>query len=125
MYSIGHGCYLSPKRPLSGRGTPLFALGDWAKTGLAVAVVMVAETCQVAFTNRQWEAYQFVLKFDRLRRRAPTAEELGRGLGITLGDSAKLIAALTSKGVLKRRVYHELAIVPPSFHRREETGFAM
>jgi hypothetical protein len=80
---------------------------------------MVAETHQVAFTNRQWEAYQFVLTFHRLRYRTPTAEELGRGLGITLVDSAKLIGALTAKGVLKRRVYHELAIVPPSYQRHE------
>jgi hypothetical protein len=80
---------------------------------------MVAESCHVAFTNRQWEAYQFVLKFHRLRRRAPTAEELSRGLGITLVTSANLIGVLTAKGVLKRRVYHELAIVPPSYHRDE------
>src|SRR5882724_7202391 len=93
----------SPKRPSSGRGTPLFALGDWAKTHLEVGVVMVEESRQVAFTNRQWEAYQFVLKFHRLRYRAPTAEELGRGLGITLLESAKLIGALAAKGVLKRR----------------------
>lgn len=80
---------------------------------------MVAESCQVAFTNRQWEAYQFVLKFHRLRHRAPTAVELGQGLGITLIESTKLIGALTAKGVLKRRVYHVLAIVPPSYHRQE------
>ena len=76
---------------------------------------MVAESCQVVFTNRQWEAYQFVLKFHRRRRRAPTAEELGCGLGIPLVESAKLIGALTAKGVLKRRVYHVLAVVPPSY----------
>ena len=76
---------------------------------------MVAECCQVSFTNRQWEAYQFVLKFHRLRYRAPTAEELGRGLRITLAESANLIGALTAKGVLERRVYHVLAIVPPSY----------
>ena len=80
---------------------------------------MVAGSCQVAFTHRQWEAYQFVLKFHRLRHRAPTSEELGRGLGITLVESAKLIGALTAKGVLERRVYHVLAIVPPSYHRQE------
>ena len=80
---------------------------------------MVAESCQVSFTNRQWEAYQFVLKFHRLRHRAPTAEELGRGLGITLAESVKLIGALTAKGVLKRRVYHVLAVVPPSYRRHE------
>lgn len=82
-------------------------------------MVVVAETCQVAFTNRQWKAYQFVLEFHRLRSRAPTAVELGRGLGITLVESAKLIAALTAKGVLERRVYHVLAIVPPSYQYRE------
>ena len=80
---------------------------------------MVAESRQVAFTNRQWEAYQFVLKFHRLRCRAPTAEELGRGLGMTLVESANLIGALTAKGVLKRRVYHVLAIVPPNYHRHK------
>jgi hypothetical protein len=80
---------------------------------------MVAESCQVSFTNRQWEAYQFVLKFHRLRYRAPTAEELGRGLDITLAESVKLIGALTAKGVLKRRVYHVLVIVPPSYYRHE------
>ena len=80
---------------------------------------MVAESRQVAFTSQQWEAYQFVLKFHRLRYRAPSAEELGRGLDITPVESAKLIGALTAKGVLKRRVYHELAIVPPSYQRRE------
>jgi hypothetical protein len=80
---------------------------------------MVAESCQVVFTNRQWEAYQFVLKYHRLRHRAPTAAELGRGLKITLVESAKLIDALTAKGVLKRRVYHVLAIVPPSYPRHE------
>jgi len=80
---------------------------------------MIAESCQVSFTNRQWEAYQFVLKFHRLRYRAPTAVELGRGLGITLGESVRLIGALTAKGVLKRRVYHELAVVPPSYHCHE------
>jgi hypothetical protein len=80
---------------------------------------VVAEFCQVAFTNRQWEAYQFVLKFHRLRYRAPSAEELGRGLGITPVESAKLIGALTAKGVLKRRVYHVLAIVPPNYLRHE------
>lgn len=78
---------------------------------------MVAESsCQVAFTNRQWEAYQFVLKFNRLRHRAPSAEELGQGLGIPVVDSAKLIGALATKGVLKRRFYYELAIVPPTYH---------
>lgn len=77
------------------------------------------ESCQVSFTNRQWEAYQFVLKFHRLRHRAPTAVELGRGLGITLVESVRLIGALTAKGVLKRRVYHELAVVPPSYHCQE------
>jgi hypothetical protein len=80
---------------------------------------MVAGSCQVAFTNRQWEAYQFVLKFHRLQDRAPTAVELARGMNITLIDSARLIGALTAKGVLKRRVYHELAIVPPSYHHQE------
>jgi hypothetical protein len=80
---------------------------------------MLAETRQVSFTSRQWEAYQFVLKFHRLRYRAPTAEELGRGLAITLDESAKLIGALTAKGVLERRVYHVLAVVPPSYHRHE------
>jgi hypothetical protein len=80
---------------------------------------MVAESRQVAFTNRQWEAYQFVLKFHRQRYRAPTAIELGRGLNISLVESAKLIGALTAKGVLERRVYHVLAIVPPSYHRQE------
>ena len=80
---------------------------------------MVAESCRVAFTNRQWEAYQFVLEFHRLRDRTPTAAELGRGLGINLVESVKLIGALTAKGVLKRRVYHVLAIVPPNYHRHE------
>ena len=80
---------------------------------------MVAESCQVAFTNRQWEAYQFVLKFHRLRQRAPTAAELAQGLSISLVQSSKLIGALTAKGVLMRRVYHELAIVPPNYHRHE------
>ena len=80
---------------------------------------MVAESCRVSFTNRQWEAYEFVLKFHRLRHRAPTAVELGQGLGTTLADSAKLIGALTAKGVLKRRVYHVLAIVPPNYERQE------
>ena len=60
-----------------------------------------------------------MLKFYRLRYRAPTAEELGRGLDITPVESAKLIGALTAKGVLKRRVYHVLAIVPPSYQHRE------
>jgi hypothetical protein len=80
---------------------------------------MVAESRRVAFTNRQWEAYQFVLKFHRLRYRTPTDQELGRGLGITLAESAKLIGALTAKGVLKRCVYHVLAIVPPSYQAHE------
>ena len=80
---------------------------------------MVAESRHVAFTHRQWEAYQFVLKFHRLRDRTPTAEELGRGLGITLVESGNLIGALTAKGVLKRRVYHVLAIVPPSYYDSE------
>jgi hypothetical protein len=80
---------------------------------------MVARSCQVAFTNRQWEAYQFVLEFYRLRDRTPTAAELGRGLGIKLVESVKLIGALTAKGVLERRVYHVLAIVPPNYHRHE------
>jgi hypothetical protein len=80
---------------------------------------MVAESCQVAFTNRQWVAYQFVLKFHRRRNRAPSAEELGRALGIAPVDSAKLIGALTAKGVLERRVYHVLAIVPPSYLQQE------
>jgi len=80
---------------------------------------MIAEPRQVAFTNRQWEAYQFVLKFHRQEDRAPTAVELGRGLGITLVESARLIGALTAKGVLERRVYHVLAIVPPSYQYRE------
>lgn len=77
--------------------------------------VMVAETCRVAFTNRQWAAYQFVLKFHRSQQRPPTAAELGRGLNLTLGESAKLIGALTAKGVLRRRVSYTLAIVPPSY----------
>lgn len=80
---------------------------------------MAEESRRVAFTNRQWAAYQFVLRFHRLRDRAPTAEELGRGLGIASVESDKLIGALTAKGVLKRRVYHELAVVPPSYQRRE------
>jgi hypothetical protein len=73
----------------------------------------------VTFTNRQWEAYQFVLQFHRLHDRAPTAAELGLGMKITLVDSAKLIGALTAKGVLERRVTHVLAVVPPSYQRRE------
>jgi hypothetical protein len=80
---------------------------------------MVAETCQVSFTSRQWEAYQFVLEFHRQRRRAPTAVELGQGLGISLSTASNLIKALTAKGVLQRRVYHVLAIVPPSYLREE------
>jgi hypothetical protein len=80
---------------------------------------MVAETCRVAFTKRQWEAYQFVLKFHQVRRRAPTAVELGQGLRITLVESARLIGALTAKGVLARRVYHELAVVPPDYRCQE------
>ncbi len=80
---------------------------------------MAAESCQVVFTDRQWEAYQFVLNFHRQRHRAPTAVELGQGLGITLVESARLIGALTAKGVLERRVYHVLAVVPPSYPRHE------
>jgi hypothetical protein len=80
---------------------------------------MLAESCRVAFTDRQWKAYQFVLKFHRSEFRAPTAAELGRGLSIPLADSAKLIGALTAKGVLRRRVSHVLAIVPPDYHREE------
>lgn len=80
---------------------------------------MVAESCRVAFTNRQWEAYQFVLEFHRSQARTPTAVELGRALSITLADSAKLIGALTAKGVLRRRVSHVLAIVPPNYGRDE------
>jgi hypothetical protein len=76
---------------------------------------MVAESCRVAFTNRQWSAYQFVLKFHQSECRTPTAAELGRGLGLTLADSAKLIGALTAKGVLRRRVSHELAVVPRNY----------
>jgi hypothetical protein len=80
---------------------------------------MATETCKVAFTNRQWEAYQFVLKFHRLRHRTPTAVELSQGMGITLVESARLIGALTAKGVLERRVYHVLAAVPPSYQCHE------
>ncbi len=76
---------------------------------------MVAESRHVAFTKRQWQAYQFVLQFHRLRDRAPTAAELGQGLNMTLADSVKLIGALTAKGVLERRVYHVLTVVPPSY----------
>jgi hypothetical protein len=83
---------------------------------------MIAESCQVAFTNRQWEAYEFVLAFHRLRQRAPTAAELAAGLGITLSESSNLIGALTAKGVLQRRVYHVLAIVPPSYYRHESAA---
>jgi hypothetical protein len=83
---------------------------------------MLAQSCQVAFTNRQWETYQFVLKFHRLRQRAPTAAELARGLGISLVQSSKLIGALTAKGVLQRRVYHVLAIVPPSYDGHESAA---
>jgi len=83
-------------------------------------VVMVAETCRVSFTNRQWEAYQFVLEFHRLWHRAPTAVELGQGLGITLVESTNLLGALTAKGVLQRRVYHVLAVVPPSYLHEEQ-----
>jgi hypothetical protein len=79
---------------------------------------MVAESFQVAFTKRQWTAYQFVLKFHRLQQRAPTAVELSRGLSISLADSSKLIGALTAKGVLERRVSHVLAIVPPDYLAR-------
>jgi hypothetical protein len=81
---------------------------------------MVAESFQVAFTKRQWEAYQFVLKFHRLQQRTPTAVELSRGLSISLADSSKLIGALTAKGVLERRVSHVLAIVPPDYLSREK-----
>lgn len=77
---------------------------------------MVAGSCRVAFTRRQWEAYQFVLKFHQSHDRAPTAAELSQGLGLPLLESAKLIAALTAKGVLERRVYHVLAVVPPNYH---------
>ncbi|HVX13493.1 MAG TPA: hypothetical protein VHC22_20075 [Pirellulales bacterium] len=80
---------------------------------------MVAQTCKVAFTNRQWEAYQFVLKFHGLRHRAPTAVELSQGMGITLLESARLIGALTTKGVLARRVYHVLVVVPPDYQCHE------
>jgi hypothetical protein len=80
---------------------------------------MVAESRQIAFTNRQWKAYEFVLEFHRQQCRTPSAGELGRGLGISLVESARLICALRAKGVLKRRVYHVLAIVPPSYQRHE------
>jgi len=80
---------------------------------------MVAESRHVAFTNRQWEAYQFVLQFHQSRDRAPTAAELGRGLQITLADSVKLIGALTAKGILERRVYHVLAVVPPNYQHHD------
>ena len=80
---------------------------------------MVAESRQVLFTDRQWEAYQFVLQFHRLRDRAPNAAELSRGLGIGLVDSMNLIGALTAKGVLERRVYHVLTVVPPGYERQE------
>lgn len=80
---------------------------------------MVAESCRVAFTNRQWEAYQFVLKFHQLNDRAPTAAELCRGLNISLVESSRLIDALTVKGVLKRRVYHVLAVVPRNYQGSE------
>lgn len=80
---------------------------------------MVTKSRHVAFTNRQWEAYQYVLKFHRQRHRAPTAAELGRGLATTLIESAKLIGALTAKGVLERRVYHVLAVVPADYNRNE------
>ncbi|MDZ4820953.1 MAG: hypothetical protein SGJ20_18460 [Planctomycetota bacterium] len=83
---------------------------------------MVTKSCHVAFTNRQWEAYQFVLTFHRLRQRAPTAVELGRGLGVSAEESARLIGALTVKGVLKRKVYHELAFVPPSYCEEKYAG---
>jgi hypothetical protein len=82
---------------------------------LAVRGVVVAESRQVAFTNQQWDAYQFVLRFHRLRDRAPTAAELARGLGLSVIESTKLIGVLTAKGVLERRVYHVLAVVPPSY----------
>lgn len=80
---------------------------------------MAAETCQITFTSRQWEAYQFMLKFHRRRHRTPTAVELGQGMGLTLVESARLIGALTAKGVLKRRVYHVLAVVPASYQCSE------
>jgi hypothetical protein len=80
---------------------------------------MVAGSCRITFTNRQWEAYQFVLNFHQRQHRAPTAEELARGLGIALVESTQLIGALTAKGVLQRRVYHVLAIVPPSYQAEE------
>ena len=80
---------------------------------------MFAETCKVAFTNRQWEAYQFVLKFHQLQSRAPTAVELSQGMGISLLESAGLIGALTAKGVLARRVYHVLVVVPPNYQCHE------
>lgn len=80
---------------------------------------MIAETRRVAFTARQWEAYEFVLEFHRMRHRTPNAQQLSRGLGIPLVESANLISALTAKGVLRRRVYHELAVVPPSYHSHE------
>jgi hypothetical protein len=63
-----------------------------------------------------------VLEFHRSQGRAPTAVELGRGLGITLHESSNLIGALTAKGILQRRVYHVLAIVPPSYLREECMG---
>lgn len=81
--------------------------------------VVLAESRRISFTNRQWEAYQFVLRFHRLRSRAPTADELSRGLGVDLVESTKLIAVLTAKGVLERRIYHVLTAVPPSYQRRE------
>lgn len=80
---------------------------------------MVAGVRRVAFTNRQWAAYQFILAFHQQRDRAPTADELARGLGINEIDSSKLMGALTTKGVLMRRIYHELAVVPASFEGHE------
>lgn len=84
---------------------------------------MVAQTCKVAFTKRQWEAYQFVLKFHRQCCRAPTAVELSQGMGITLLESSRLIGALTTKGVLERRVYHVLVVVPPNYQCHDFVEF--
>jgi hypothetical protein len=40
-------------------------------------------------------------------------------MGINLLESARLIGALTTKGVLERRVYHVLVVVPPSYQCHE------
>ena len=64
-------------------------------------------------TQRQREAYEFIVAFTERNGYAPSGRELAEALGITLRPAQKLINALYIKDYIKKIPYSSRGIVLP------------